>query len=905
MPPAYPSREQTFLKSISQSKEVPPQKLFEKLEIVGKGAYGAVYKGRHIATSQIVALKIINLDTADDDVADIQKEVSLLQQLMTQGQRDAKDSSLGGAGGGAAGFPSSAYGVPNVIKYYGSWLEGPRVWIVMEFAEGGSVRTLSRAQRLSELQIALTVREVLVALAFLHKNGIIHRDIKAANILITSMPNRVLLCDFGVSALLPSTTSKRTTFIGTPYWMAPEVITTGTSYDTKADIWSFGITILEMANGDPPMYGQPAERALAMITKQRAPRLDGGWSKEMKDFVVGCLNEEPADRLSAEELSKLKWVKQQSKTSLSHLNDLLVKMEEWKAKGNQRMSLAEGVGAPINDDDEDSAGQDDWQFNTARSRLQMDPEEARDLLGLPPFQPPSFPSSQPSSVSAPRSLRQLFQTDSEMSSSSQSISSLNMESQSQAGSSTRPSFDLTSAQDNTGTIRTPQRAFRDRAAGRSQSDDAASASNSTTTQSRTNTFRGGGGTAAKHLAPITIPSHADFETSADMNGPSSSRSAVVVGGGSSQQATPRQHAGPSSLSPVSVKGKAPWDSHALEQEIQEPPPQRPAPRRVDTYDDPEAAARKQPPLTFQFPTKAPSVDALTALPQGAGGTMDDPTRPSPPPPLHRNHSAMPGLGSMSPPRKPSASVPVRPGMLRQASVAVMEGRGGTTPVAGTAGSGSLLGGGGLIDRMTPLLSANGSSGGPPSSISMSRSRSGSRVGGELAPLAISTLAIDLKDVLKPPPSITDAGELLPPSPSTMAGSQRHFAAPSPLSGSTITSAMPSHQTTDAFGGGHRIPFADSPLPPTTSSRAPSLDDTPLAAESSSGQMLVTEQPPSPAFRRLGPQLRPLDLARLTHSDRVFEELGQTAADMSQWLNLVVNGLDDLLAAGDHEMVGVA
>jgi protein-serine/threonine kinase len=162
----------------------------------------------------------------------------------------------------------------------------------------------------------------LVALAFLHKNGIIHRDIKgenpaavyttpstfaktpdsrthlvtlAANILITSMPNRVLLCDFGVSALLPSTASKRTTFIGTPYWMAPEVITTGASYDTKADIWSFGITILEMANGEPPMFGQPAERALAMITKQRAPRLEGGWSKEMKDFVVGCLNEEPAD----------------------------------------------------------------------------------------------------------------------------------------------------------------------------------------------------------------------------------------------------------------------------------------------------------------------------------------------------------------------------------------------------------------------------------------------------------------------------------------------------------------------------------------------------------------------------------------------------------------------------------
>lgn len=110
------------------------------------------------------------------------------------------------------------------------------------------------------------------------------------------MPNRVLLCDFGVSAMLPSNASKRTTFIGTPYWMAPEVITTGASYDYKADIWSFGITVLEMANGEPPMSGQDARRAIMLIPKQRAPRLEGGtWSREMREFVTGCLNEEPAD----------------------------------------------------------------------------------------------------------------------------------------------------------------------------------------------------------------------------------------------------------------------------------------------------------------------------------------------------------------------------------------------------------------------------------------------------------------------------------------------------------------------------------------------------------------------------------------------------------------------------------
>lgn len=123
--------------------------------------------------------------------------------------------------------------------------------------------------------------------------------IVAANILVTSAPNRVLLCDFGVSALLPSQSAKRTTFVGTPYWMAPEVISKGRSYDFKADIWSFGITMLEMALGEPPMMGQTAAMALSLIPKSSAPRLEGEWSDDMKNFVASVLQENPDEvRLS-------------------------------------------------------------------------------------------------------------------------------------------------------------------------------------------------------------------------------------------------------------------------------------------------------------------------------------------------------------------------------------------------------------------------------------------------------------------------------------------------------------------------------------------------------------------------------------------------------------------------------
>jgi serine/threonine protein kinase len=237
----------------------------------GKGAYAAVYKGVHIPTNTIVALKIIDLDTADDDTADIQREVALLSTLRAENN--------------------------NITKYYGCYLDGPRVWIVMDFASGGSVRTLMKSLKggiLEERWIVVIVRETLIALSYLHKSNVIHRDIKTANILIEST-GKVVLCDFGVSALLSSSHSKRTTFIGTPHYMAPEVLTSS-SYDSKADIWSLGITLYEMATGLQPLAEIPQMQAITLIPKVKPPRLPEQYgSKDMKDFIHNCLRELPTD----------------------------------------------------------------------------------------------------------------------------------------------------------------------------------------------------------------------------------------------------------------------------------------------------------------------------------------------------------------------------------------------------------------------------------------------------------------------------------------------------------------------------------------------------------------------------------------------------------------------------------
>ncbi|CAG8608009.1 13358_t:CDS:10, partial [Acaulospora morrowiae] len=264
--------------NVNDQRYVPKKKvkeLYTKQELVGRGAYGVVYKGINNETNQVVAIKVLNLDTEEDDVGDIIKEISLLSQL--------SDSQ-------------------NITRYYGSFLHGTKLWVIMEYAAGGSIRTLMKAGKIEEKYISLITREVLQALSYLHKCKIIHRDIKAANILLTA-EGKVQLCDFGVAGQLTASSAKRTSFVGTPrYWMAPEVITEGVNYDTKADIWSLGITVYEIATGNPPYHDLSAMRAIQLIPKNRPATLEGPFSPPIKEFVAVCLNEIPAERPTADEL---------------------------------------------------------------------------------------------------------------------------------------------------------------------------------------------------------------------------------------------------------------------------------------------------------------------------------------------------------------------------------------------------------------------------------------------------------------------------------------------------------------------------------------------------------------------------------------------------------------------------
>ncbi|KAK9916803.1 hypothetical protein WJX75_007240 [Coccomyxa subellipsoidea] len=266
---------------------------YERLECIGRGSFGDVYKGLDKESDMEVAIKVIDLEDVEDDIEDIHKEVAVL----------AKCRSV------------------NITEYYASVLKpgSSELFIVMELM-AASVADLLDEQPLEEPEIAHVLRQVLKALMYLHGEHRVHRDIKAANVLL-SAEGAVKISDFGVSGQLTGTLGyRRRTFVGTPYWMAPEVIETSEEgYSQTADIWSLGITAIEMATGTPPLAELHPMRALFLIPKNAAPQLQGPYSPALRNFVGRCLHKDPMQRPSALELLEDDFVREaQLSESLKH-----------------------------------------------------------------------------------------------------------------------------------------------------------------------------------------------------------------------------------------------------------------------------------------------------------------------------------------------------------------------------------------------------------------------------------------------------------------------------------------------------------------------------------------------------------------------------------------------------------
>ncbi|KAJ3049343.1 Serine/threonine-protein kinase 25 [Rhizophlyctis rosea] len=325
-----------------------PDNHFVKLERIGKGSFGEVYKGIDKRTNQVIAIKVLDLDTDDDEITDVRKEITLLMHCDSE----------------------------HVTRYHGSFLNGTKLWIIMDYAAGGSMRNILSSGPIEERHIAIIAREVLLALVYLHKSAeIIHRDIKAANILLTH-DCKVKLCDFGVAGQITKTCLRRHSFVGTPYWMAPEIIKRN-QYDYKADIWSLGITIIELATGNPPFADQDRRRALFLIPRTRPARLEGNFSGMLKEFIALCLKEEPEERPTAEDLLKSRFILRAAKGT-SSLQDLLDRHEQWKRDNPD-------VGGEIDplsvaDEDEELQTFDEWDFDTMKS---LDPTRRASIIRKP------------------------------------------------------------------------------------------------------------------------------------------------------------------------------------------------------------------------------------------------------------------------------------------------------------------------------------------------------------------------------------------------------------------------------------------------------------------------------------------------------------------------------------------
>ncbi|KAK0490281.1 Pkinase-domain-containing protein [Armillaria novae-zelandiae] len=841
--------------------------LYKRLETIGRGAYGSVSKGIHIPSGNVVALKIIDLDTADDDVGDIQREVALLSQL-----RDA----------------------PNITQYFGCYMDGPRVWIAMEYADGGSVLSLMKASRggcLEEKFMAVIIREVLIGLSYLHKVPVIHRDLKAANVLV-SATCKVMICDFGVSALLATTSSKRNTMTGTLHFMAPEVLHTNPAYDAKIDIWSLGIMIYEMAKGSPPHSNlASAEAIVDTISKMKPPRLqDSEAGKDMRDFMAMCLRELPSERSSADELSKAKWMKSNAKVPNSILQEAVRRLHQ----AGPRASLAGPLAWEVDDLDENSDNERPWEFDTVRGRPFATIEDDfipldTDYEEMPPPPPPSVRPSFPSS------LRGLFSDESAPDPFSHQLSLPHRSTPSPPPPKSTSSYDRTIKaptspiggfiQSLTHDVAETARSFVFPKSARSRSGLSSISGSDDERSQPTFPFPSKGESipSQEPNMPLTI----DIDRAVEVTQPSA-RSAhsyrdirSTRGLADIEIPPPSQDTKPIELS--TTPNPAPSsDLPNSTLTARNTTPLKRSPMLVDS--EPQRGRRQvdlASPTAFQFPPSSSSDSALSViqptLPLHPRVRKEAPiTKSLSPQSSHQSTYSLDISGTVR--RAPSASSPrSSPPITRTRSATAL-------PEAAVYKAGPVP----PRSPSPPLVP-------PIKPFAGRRDRSGSDSSGSYRTNGLGTPG--LKDVLKIP-SLTSEhqlglSDLLPPSPSAAGTSTRNFSPiPSHLNSSTTYAPYPFSAQNSAF--------RDAVPPSTSSSFILGLPRTssppPLDMRSEPGHSRSESHSVNlPSLSSLIlPSLRPLDYSALVGADQTRAELARTIEDLSRCLTVVEIGLNGML-----------
>mmetsp|Transcript_3497 Transcript_3497/g.12326 ORF Transcript_3497/g.12326 Transcript_3497/m.12326 type:complete len:424 (-) Transcript_3497:1608-2879(-) len=254
-----------------------PTENFTDIKKIGEGAAGEVFVGTDKKTGEKVAIKKMSLSAQNMKM--LLTEISIM--------KDSKH--------------------PSIVAYHESYVVEDKIWVVMELMDGGCLTDVLEqhdALKMTERQIAFVCREVLLGLQYIHECHRIHRDIKSDNVLVGG-DGMVKIADFGYAAQLSKGKTKRQTIVGTPYWMAPELIR-GSEYDQQVDIWSLGILLMELAEGEPPYMDFPPLRALFLITTKGIPGLKEPerWSTDMQEFLSQCLQLEPDERPVAKDLLK-------------------------------------------------------------------------------------------------------------------------------------------------------------------------------------------------------------------------------------------------------------------------------------------------------------------------------------------------------------------------------------------------------------------------------------------------------------------------------------------------------------------------------------------------------------------------------------------------------------------------